>query len=549
LNSPALQAQVTIGSEYAPTKAALLELKDRQAGTVTSVSDPNNATSTSGGFLLPRVELASVSTLEPFISANDPDFKDDDQLKLKLAGLMVYNITNQGSLYPAVYTWNGLMWVTSQINASVSAIDVQPQAFTFYETGSETIQPLTFTVGGSGTWSYQWYQLVGSNIHVRVATPVGESGTVTGTGADTKSFTPGGIKKATGGSTSTRYAQNNGFYRFYCVATNILGAVLTSEIAEIAVGCGAKNLQGEWLSFMCFNLGADTLTIQAQKDYSITSFTNYDSNSSLSGFHPYFTGEEKIWGSLFQWGRIADGHELRSYTVNIGVDTVANNIQAYSGMSTSEIGEGSRCSNTDTGRPYRQIRPASNWYGKFIFGSSNWNPVTTQSTLDMIWRSERFVQNDPCAHYKIDNIYQDFWHTGTDPSYDAAACTDAGTAWRIPSQDEWGSLYKGGSISGSPGTATANTWSWYGGTSASNTGNRGFEIKPNNEAVTLFLPAGGYRDSGDGRLYGQGFSGLYWITGVSGTTAYSLGFNSGTVNPAYSSNRANGFALRCIKNS
>jgi uncharacterized protein (TIGR02145 family) len=325
---------------------------------------------------------------------------------------------------------------------------------------------------------------------------------------------------------------------------------LTSDIAEVAVGCGAKNLQGEWLSFMCFNLGADTLTIQQQKEYPVTSFTNYDSNSSLPGFHPYFTGEEKAWGSLFQWGRIADGHELRSYTVNPGVDTVANNIQAYSGMSTSEIGEGSRCSNTDTRRPYWQVKPTSTtWYGKFIYGSSNWNPLTAQATLDGIWRSGRFVQNDPCAHYKTDNTYQDFWHTGADPSTGAAACTDAGTAWRIPTQDEWGSLYKGGAISGSSGTATANTWSWYGGTSANNTSNRGFEIKPNNVATTLFLPASGYRSSGNGFLYNQGSNGYYWSTSVSGTNAYNLSFSSGNVNPANSYTRAYGFALRCIKNS
>jgi hypothetical protein len=68
LNSPALHAQVTIGSEYVPTRAALLELKDRQTGTVTSVSDPDNATSTSGGLLLPRVELVTVNDLRPFIA-------------------------------------------------------------------------------------------------------------------------------------------------------------------------------------------------------------------------------------------------------------------------------------------------------------------------------------------------------------------------------------------------------------------------------------------------------------------------------------------------
>jgi uncharacterized protein (TIGR02145 family) len=223
-------------------------------------------------------------------------------------------------------------------------------------------------------------------------------------------------------------------------------------------------------------------------------------------------------------------------------------------LSASDIGEGSRCNNTDTRRPYYQVRTTSTWYGKFIYGVNsatnyNWNPVTVQTTLDGIWRSGRFIQNDPCAHYKTDNTYQDFWHQGTDPSDGVAACTDAGTAWRIPSQDEWGSLYKGGAITGSPAMATANTWSWYGGTSANNTSNRGFEIKPNNVATTLFLPAVGYRNTSDGFLYYQGSNGFYWSANVSGTTAYNLHFNSGTVYPANNLNRAYGFALRCIKNS
>jgi uncharacterized protein (TIGR02145 family) len=558
LNGPALQAQVTIGSEYAPTRAALLELKTQQtAGALTSISDDANITSGAGGggLLLPRVKLTSVNYLEPFIPYNDPDFEvNTGNLKERLAGLMVYNITNDGSLYPAVYTWNGLMWVTSQVNASVSSIWMQPKAFTFYETGYETIRPLTFTVSGDGTWTYQWYQLVGSNIHVRVAMPAGGSGgTVSGTGATTASFTPTGIKKTTAGSTSTRNANNTGFYRFYCVASSSLGAVLTSEVAEVAVGCGAKNLQGEWLSFMCFNLGiVDTIGISRQKNYSIGAISN-DAN----GLHTYISGEENIWGSLFQWGRIADGHELRVFDMGATPTPTPTNILSYtsgSGMTASEIVNGNQCSSTDTHRPWQQVRATSNWYGKFIFGVStgtnyNWNPVIPQTTADIVWRAGRFIQNDPCAHYEIDktepgkNAYRQFWHTGTTtPTASDSACYDSGTAWRIPSQDEWGSLYKGGTISGSSATAAANTWSWY------NTNNiRGYEIKPDGNTTTLFLPASGYRSRGNVFLYGQGSIGYYWSTGVSGTNAYNLNFYSGTVHPATSNYRAFGFALRCIK--
>ncbi|GHT14874.1 hypothetical protein FACS189426_21850 [Bacteroidia bacterium] len=63
-----------------------------------------------------------------------------------------------------------------------------------------------------------------------------------------------------------------------------------------------------------------------------------------------------------------------------------------------------------------------------------------------------------------------------------------------------------------------------------------------------FLPAGGNRNNGNGLLYNQGSNGNYWSVSISGTNAYNLNFNSGSVNPANSNNRANGFALRCIKN-
>ncbi|MDR2005366.1 MAG: fibrobacter succinogenes major paralogous domain-containing protein, partial [Prevotella sp.] len=117
------------------------------------------------------------------------------------------------------------------------------------------------------------------------------------------------------------------------------------------------------------------------------------------------------------------------------------------------------------------------------------------------------------------------------------------TNWRTPSQDEWGNLYKGGTVSGSPSTATANTWVW------NSTNGRGYEIRPDGATTTLFLPASGHRHNGNGLLYGQGASGHYWSISVIGANAYYLHFNSGNVYPANSGNRAFGFALRCIKNS
>jgi hypothetical protein len=522
-----MYAQVTFGSIIEPRRAALLDLKARQGatGTVSSVTDDDNITSAlgDGGILLPRVKLVNVNTLEPFIPTTDPDYiADTDNLRERLAGLMVYNITDNGvgsTLYPAVYTWNGALWVTSQINKIISAITGQPAKFTFYELGTETTSPLVFTVDGLGAWTYQWYQVTGNNVHVRIGTPIGGTGTVSGTGATTASFTPSGVIKGT-----TRNANNAGFYRFYCIATSSLGAQLESDIAEVAVGCGAKNNAGEWLSFMCFNLGAQNgITIQGQKNYNIGTFTNTSAN-----VHTYITGEENVWGSLFQWGRIADGHELRT------VAAVARG--------TFTIASGSLCSGMSTAQPYQQVATSSTaFYGKYIYDSNIENWAIGAGNPDLLWRSGRFIQNDPCAHYKENGTYQPFWYTGgaTD------ACTDTETSWRTPVQDEWGSLYKGESISGSAATATANTWVWYNGTTTNYS--RGYEIKPDGVITTMFLPANGNRGNTDGRFYNQGQTGSYWSVSIIAANAYSLNFTAQGISPANNSFRASGYALRCIK--
>lgn len=531
-------AQVTVGSGIEPMRAALLDLKTRQsaAGMITSVSDPENATSglDGGGLLLPRVELVSISTLEPFILPNDPDFiANTDNLKERLAGLMVYNITNHGAgstLYPAVYIWNGAIWVTSHINEAASSITGQPKKFTFYELGTETAEPLTFTVDGLGTWTHRWYQVTGNNVHVRIGTPVGQAGTISGSGATTASFTPTGVLKGT-----TRNANNTGFYRFYCVAESSLGARLESDIAEVAVGCGAKNNAGEWISFMCFNLGATDLTIADQKNHAMT----FSPANDADGRHYYIANEENLYGDLYQWGRIGDGHEKRGAAEGFtaGQNTAGTNQVAYGSGPTYEDGN---LIGPLLRYPWRQVARATPHYGMFITTGSgqnyNWAYNLLANQIDLLWRTGRFAPNDPCAKINADGGTYETYYPETD------GISGANTGWRTPSQDEWGSIYKDGTISGSPGAATANTWVW------DSANGRGYEIRPDGATTTLFLPAGGLRSSGGGSLYSQGTNGHYWSISSISTNAYNLYFHSGLVHPASSDYRAYGFALRCIKN-
>jgi uncharacterized protein (TIGR02145 family) len=65
-------------------------------------------------------------------------------------------------------------------------------------------------------------------------------------------------------------------------------------------------------------------------------------------------------------------------------------------------------------------------------------------------------------------------------------------------------------------------------------------------ASVLKLPMAGFRNASDGSLLSVGSRGLFWSSLVGGNTARSLDFNSSNafIN---SSNRADGFSVRCLK--
>jgi hypothetical protein len=93
-----LHAQVTIGSGTTPAKAALLQIKEMEPAPGTE-----GATATTGGLLLPRVEL---NTLTDFsLSTLLSDDKEKDH-----TGLLVYNVNSSGGLAKGVYLWCGTKW-------------------------------------------------------------------------------------------------------------------------------------------------------------------------------------------------------------------------------------------------------------------------------------------------------------------------------------------------------------------------------------------------------------------------------------------------------
>jgi hypothetical protein len=89
-----ISAQVTIGSDIPPAKGALLDIK-QQTGTTTA---------TSGGLLLPRVGLTSLTSLSPLIAS--PTTADNTDHR----GLTVYNVTSNTTFKPGIYVWDGAKW-------------------------------------------------------------------------------------------------------------------------------------------------------------------------------------------------------------------------------------------------------------------------------------------------------------------------------------------------------------------------------------------------------------------------------------------------------
>ena len=113
--------------------------------------------------------------------------------------------------------------------------------------------------------------------------------------------------------------------------------------------------------------------------------------------------------------------------------------------------------------------------------------------------------------------------------------------WRVPTQAEWASIFRGGTTNGAPNTATANVWTW------NAKGTPGYLIKPSNSPTpTLFLPAAGFRYFVDGDMLGTGLRGDYWSSNNSTIYGYSTMFSNENVNPAFILIRSYGLSIRCV---
>ena len=257
---------------------------------------------------------------------------------------------------------------------------------------------------------------------------------------------------------------------------------LEVRLQDCSCGCVVRvpanvNPSG-WLTFMCHNLGADP------------------SVHNLSPTQQAAASPASNHGWLFQWGRTADGHQVRT-----------------SPLSSTTTALGGANLNAATGQP------AGAFVGQFVRSSGDWRTPA----LNTLWNSGTVsapvkTMNDPCPAG---------WRVPTDTELQAIIGTTSVTItqnWQVRGQNE---------VRWIPATA--------GGTS-------GILIRPAGVGATdatLFLPAAGWRNRDNGALNLVGTFGYYWGSNVSGTTARLLWFVSGSVDVG-NGVRANGFSVRCV---
>ena len=141
--------------------------------------------------------------------------------------------------------------------------------------------------------------------------------------------------------------------------------------------------------------------------------------------------------------------------------------------------------------------------------------------------ANRFITNSTSPNDWINPQNNSLWLDGSKTANDPCPA-----GFRVPTQAQWGGLFKDGTTSGAPSTATRNTWTWTG---------SGFTVGAN-----LYLPAAGSRNVNGSGLYNVSTYGNYWSSSVNGTNANYIFLSSGNVNPADIDNRGQGFTVRCI---
>jgi uncharacterized protein (TIGR02145 family) len=306
---------------------------------------------------------------------------------------------------------------------------------------------------------------------------------------------------------------------------------LVIRLQNAPVGCSVRKVDNPadanstvsgWLTFMCYNLGADPDygDPAAQKAY----VPSPNTGSST---------DRTVYGDLYQWGRVDDGHQRRDLSdENIWP---SDHIGSTSGFTEDPVLNNATNINTTTG----QVLETNIRFGKFI---------------------RRFSGNlDWIAGASV--VYDKRWNAGTEASPKKAVADPCPAGWRVPTNTEWSSVY-GTTINCTSGAdcytsakAKVNQWSHnFAVPPAGDLGTHGVSLTPSTASgnttygasPTLFLSAGDDRGYNHATIDNSGTYSKYWSSTVAGVSAYTFYCNSTLVLPSTTLNRSYGYSVRCV---
>jgi hypothetical protein len=315
---------------------------------------------------------------------------------------------------------------------------------------------------------------------------------------------------------------------------------------------------------MAYNLGADPTHNTPKKQMAYLAGVTSSNNSW------------EVFGDFYQWGRSGKGAD-NGYQVR-----TSSNVAINSGTITYDALTGQPTSAAHIGRFISNIPPLYDWR---VPTSSSGTQCTSGSQCDTLWGNGKAISTAtpgggwPGIGANTGNTYQMPYKTINDP------CPDG---YRVPTQDDWERLGNycnpanardyGVSLSGFWHTNTGFTWvavrcgaavestckatnqSW---TTASPGGYAIYHthewnasglttnsdlLLPGTPEPLLFLPATGFRSSSNqGYFVGVGSDATYWSSTLTGLgSAHKLLFNNTYVGPESSSNRGDGYSVRCV---